>query len=133
MPITLTLRALLEAQPALDRLAGEKLPVQIAYRVAKIVKLTKAEIADFHEQRIKLVKAHGVTRPATEAELSIHGPEVIEVPPEKAAAFRAEIDALADEPVTFDREPLTISAAVPNITPADLIALGPLVIDEGDA
>jgi hypothetical protein len=132
MAITMTLRAVLEAQPALDRLAGEKLPVRLAYHVAKLVKLVRVEVEDFNAQRFKLVKEYGVTRPATEAERPVHGPEVIEVPPEKIAAFQQELATLVDEPVTFDRAPLSITDTFPNITAADLVALGPLV-DEGDA
>lgn len=132
MPITMTLRAVLEAQAALDRLAGERLPVRLAYNVAKLVKLVRVEIGDFHEQRMKLVKEYGLARPATEAELPIHGPEVIEVPPDKIAAFQKELEALVAEPVRFDRAPLQLADTFPNITPADLIALGPLVTDEGD-
>jgi hypothetical protein len=132
MPITVTLRALLEAQPALVRLSNEKLPVKLAYRVARLMKVVQVELDDFHKQRIVLVKQYGATRPTTEEERAIHGTEITEVTPDRMVEFRQDVDDLADEKVTLEREPLKLEDNFPAITPADLIALGPLVADEED-
>ena len=128
MPITISLRELLEAQPALQRLSTEKLPVKVAYNVARMMRAVQPEIEDFYKQRNALVKECGVTRPATEAERPMHGDEVTEVPKDKLEEFRREIDELASEKITLEREPLKIEG-LPEMTAADLIALGPLIAD----
>ncbi len=131
MSIRVTLRELLEAQPALQRLSNEKLPVKVAYNVARMMRVVQPEVEDFYKQRNALVKEYGVTRAATEAERSMHGDEVTEVPKDKLDTFREEIDGLAQEVVVLEREPLKITDSFPAITAADLLALGPLV-DLGD-
>ena len=123
--MTLTLKQLLEAQPALQRLGNEKLPVKVAYNVARLLKDLQVELDEFHRQRGVLVDRFGTKRVSTDAERPVHGPEVIEVLTDKMADFRKEIDDLVSVVVTINREPLSLEG-IPDITPADLIVLEPL-------
>jgi hypothetical protein len=132
MPIRLAVRELLDAQPALQRLGAEKLPIKVAYNLARLMRVIQPELDDFYKQRNDLVKQYGVTRPATDAERTQHGDEVTEVPKDKIEEFRNEINELADEKITLDREPLKLGANFPDISAADIIALGALLADDED-
>ena len=127
--IRITLRALLDAQPALTRLAGERLPVKLAYNVARMVKAVQPDVEEFVQQRNKLVRQYGLPRPPlSEEERQTHGAEVIEVTAANLEAYRQDIDALTNVEVTINREPLVLTD-VDRIAPADLLALGPLVAE----
>jgi hypothetical protein len=127
--IRLTLRALLDAHPALTRLATDKLPVKLAYSVARMVKVTQGEVDEFLTQRNALVRQYGLARaPLSDLERQTHGAEVIEVMPEHLEAYRRDIDALTSVEVTIPRDPLVLDD-VDKIAAADLLALGPLVYE----
>lgn len=127
--IRLSLRALLDAQPALQRLAADRLPIKLAYNVARLLKLIQPDIDEFVQQRNALVRQYGLARaPLSEQERQTHGAEVIEVTPEHLDAYRRDIDALTSVEVTIARAPLVLDD-VDKISPADLLALGPLVAE----
>lgn len=127
--IRLTLRALLDAQPALTRLAEERLPVKLAYHVARMLKATQPDVEEFVQQRNKLVRQYGIARlPLSDLERQTHGAEVIEVTAENLDAYRRDIDALTSVEVTINREPLVLEG-VDKIAAADLLALGSLVAE----
>jgi hypothetical protein len=126
--IRITLKDLLEAQPALQRLAAERLPVRLAYNVARMLKALQPDIDEFVKQRNELVKKYGATRPATEAEKPTHGPEVTEVIAANFLEFKRELDELTTVEIVVDRAPLALDD-VEKISAADLLALGPLVKD----
>lgn len=132
MPITITLRQLLDAQPALQRLSSEKLPIKLAYNVARLIRVLQPELDDFFKQRNELVLRYGYTRPSTEEERAAgQGDEVTEVPKDKMVEFRETIDDVVNEKITIDREPLKLDG-FPNTSVADILALGPFLAEEPD-
>lgn len=125
--IRLSLKALLDAHPALTRLAAEKLPIRLAYSVARMLKAVQGDVDEFITQRNALVRKYGIARaPISALERQTHGAEVIEVLPEHLDSYRKDIDALTSIEVTIPRDPLVLDD-VDKIVPADLLALGPLV------
>jgi hypothetical protein len=128
--ITTTLAHLVDAYPALSRLAQLRLPVKVAYRVAKLLKAIGSEIKTFEEQRNALVIAHGAARPATEAEIAATGQTTIhEVDADKRAAFFAAVRELGGLEVQLAGEAITLEELAGDMTAADLVALGPLVAE----
>jgi len=129
--IATTLGALVTAEPALERLATERLSVKAAYHVAKLARLVRLETALFHEARQKALLEFGEERDAaTPEERARLGPRVITVTPEHAAAFTARLADLTALPVELAWTPLDLEALGDlRITPADLLALGPLIAD----
>ena len=125
--IKLTLRQLLDAQPALQRLSSERLPVKLAYNVARLIKVLQPELDEFMKQRDELIKEHGTKRSTTDAEKAQHGDEIIEVMPAQMSMFRKQVDELTTVVVTVDRAPLKLDADNISISAADLLALEPLL------
>lgn len=123
--LELTLRELLEAQPALQRLSQEKLPIKTAYNVARMLKALQPELDEFFTQRMTLIKKYGTTRATTDEEKAQHGEELTEVLAPSVPDFRKDIDELVAIKISIDREPLKLDG-LPDMTPADLIALEPL-------
>ena len=112
--ITTTLKDLMEAQPALERLAAERLPVKSAYRVAKLLRLARPEVDQFVAQRNELVRQFG--RPRDNGD--------IEVTAENREAFFAKVNELAAIEVKFELEPLELAALDGvQVSAADLLAL----------
>ena len=123
MPIEPRLGVLVGAEPAIGRLAEEKLPFQAAYRVTKLLRAVGEEIRHFHEERNKLVRSYGEPRNGG-------GPEDIVVLPTSPnfPAFRDKLEELAAVQITLALDPLDL-AAIPTLSIAatDLFQLGPLM------
>lgn len=132
--IDLTLGQCLDAEAALGRLAAQKMPFAAAYRVAKLTKALAEELQHVQAQRNALVKEYGTERPATPQERPQHGETVHSVDPSMPGwpAFVARAQELAAVPVVLPLEPFDLTT-VPalEITPADLVQLGPLVSANG--
>jgi hypothetical protein len=123
--ITASLGALADAEPALERLAGEKLPFQTAYRVAKLKRAVAEETRHFYEQRNALVREHGQARPGG-------GPDDVHVLPTMPSwpTFVAKVTELAAVQATIPLWPLDLTT-VPGLTiaPSDVLLLEPLILD----
>jgi hypothetical protein len=133
--IETTLGALIEAQPALERLAAARLSVKTAYHIAKLIRLATPELQQFQTQRNALVQTFGAERPATAAERAANQgqPTTLEVTPENRPAFFAQVAELVSIPTTLAWTPLAIEALDGvEITAADLLALGPFLTWDGD-
>ena len=112
--ITMTLAQVMEAQPALERLSSERLPVKVAYRVGKLLRLVRPEAEQFVNQRNDLVRQFGESKPNGD----------VEVTAENRDAFFAKVNELATVEVQFDIEPLEIAGLDGcQVTAADLVAL----------
>jgi hypothetical protein len=126
--IKTTLGALSMTEPALERLASEKLPFQTAYRLSKLKKAVAEEVKHFYEERNTLVKKYGSTNGK--------GPEDITVQPtsEHWPAFVADVTELANVEVTIPLWPIDLTT-IENLTIAakDLELLEPLLKAEAPA
>lgn len=132
MPITTTLGTLVAGADALTRLAAQPLPVTAAYQVAKLVRCATVEVDLFTERRHALIAELGDERDATpaERETGLVG-RVRQVRPAELGTFHARISDLAAIAVTLDAAPVPLAALGDRVqvSPADLLALGPLVVD----
>lgn len=130
MTIETTIGKLAEAEPALTRFLALKVDAKTRYHLMKLAKLVRAELADHLEApRQQLFREMGTERPPTDAERVRSGPaNVIEVSPDKMPDFLKELDALAAVPVSLPWGPVTAAMveAYPDVTGAELLALGPL-------
>lgn len=115
--IALTLGELVQAEEALERLIEVKLPAKQAYHVAKLVRLVKAETQHYHSQREESIRELGDAVP--------DGSE-IRVSPDKMPEFLKRLNELHAVETRIDWTPLHLQD-LPDITPADLLRLGPLV------
>lgn len=118
--ITLTLGELVNAEGALTRLMDVKMSAQLAYNIAKLAKAVQKETKHFHEQREALIREMGEPFP--------DDPQKMIVKPSEVATFTARINELAAVEATLTIQPLKLES-LPEMTGADLLALGPLVTD----
>jgi hypothetical protein len=128
--IDTTLGQLAEAEPALARLAAEKLPFRTAHLIAKLAKAVAEETKYFHEERNALVKEFGEVKPGGT-------PDEIQVGPTMASwpAFVAKVNELVAVPVTIPLAPIDLTTLAPEkldkleVSAADLLLLdGSLVL-----
>lgn len=129
--VTILLGKLAAADAALARLANLQLPIKAAYHVAKLGRLAAQEIEIFYEQRNALIKELGEEREATPAEVATgRQGRVMAVLPANHETFTARLKELTDHEVTIPWGPIDPAILGERlITPADLIALGPLMKD----
>lgn len=128
--IQTTLGALVTAEPALTRLSEITLPVSTAYQVAKLLRAVRVETQHFTEQRDTFIRTHGEERDATEAEQATGAIRVMAVRPEYQVEFITRMNDLAALVVDLDVRPIALDTLGPiEWTAADLLALGPLVVD----
>lgn len=127
--ISTTLGRLVEAEPALLRLSQQKMAYAHARQVAQILRAVSVETAFFNVKRQELVKAVGVSRPATSDEMARGETTMLEVAPPHMPGFLAEITQLAAVSVELPVEPLPANVFdnVGEISAADLMALAPFV------
>lgn len=111
--ITLTLGECVAAAEALTRLASEKAPPKVAYRIAKLLRLARVEAGHFHEQRNAAIK-----------DLS-GGADT--VPTDQMSAFLARLTEIAAVPVELSGEPLTTADldTLASVTADEVLHLGP--------
>lgn len=129
---TLTLGALVAAEPALQRIGQQPVTSRTAYHLVKVTTLVAAETALFRKQRETLFRTYGVERDATPLEALQGGPrKVIEVTVEKQPAFQAQMDELSSIAVeiTTWQIPMAMLEEI-KISAADLLALGDLIRPE---
>lgn len=133
--IATTLGQCVEAEAALGRLAAQRMPCAAAYHVAKLTKAVGEELQHAQTQRQALVREHGSERPAaTPEEHARYGATVLSIDPSAPgwSAFVAKAQELAAVPVSLPLEPFDLSRIADlQITPADLLQLGPLVTANG--
>jgi hypothetical protein len=120
--IVITIAHLMDAQPALERLASTPLPVKTAFQVAKLLRLARPEIQQFTEHRDALIRELGAERR--------HGAEtLIEVTPANREAFIAKVQELAALEVTLPIDPVEIAALDgTSVSATDLLALDRFIV-----
>ena len=84
------LRELLVAQPALQELNRRKMPVKLAYAMAKNFRLVNQELEDYEKARVKMLQDNWKVNPETNK---------YEIPPEDDAKATVMFDELLDEQV----------------------------------
>lgn len=118
------LKQLIDAQDALHRLANAPLPAAVAFRLKRVLRVVQPELQTYEEARVKLASSLG--------KLSEDGSQYI-VPPNKRQEFNEQLEALWDEAVTLNTQPLRIEDLGDTaVTAADLLALEWLFVDEPD-
>lgn len=136
--IKTTIGALVDAEPALQKLIGLKLDAKTRYHAVKLAKLVSAETREhFYEPQRDAFKEFGVERHPTPNEVRQFGPDklldIATAAPEQREAFAARIKELRAVPSAIPWGPITLAMVEnhPDFTGADLLALGPLC-DFGD-
>ena len=118
------LKQLIEAQNALHHLSNAPLPAAVAFRLKRVLRVVNPELQAYEEARVKLAASFG--------ELSEDGRQYI-IPTEKMPAFNAEFEALRNEEVTLNYQPLRIEDLGDTVvTAVDLMALEWLFVDEDE-
>ena len=104
---------LVMAQEALQRLISLELPAAIAFKVARVARPIQAELQNYEQQRVALVRRLGEEKDGQTT-----------VPPSKFVEFNTEHQALLDVELELDITPLSPDVlGEASITPADLMVL----------
>jgi len=82
-------RDLVQIKESLSQLLNSRLSVKTSYRIVKFSKRVIKELDDVEKARIEYINANGVKNAKGE----------MEVPPEKVAEFREQMDEVLDEVV----------------------------------
>lgn len=131
--ITTTLGVLVNAEPAMARLAALPLPAKTAYQVARLTRLIAPEIKQWHEHRNALVQELGAEGPATALERAAGSAEtVFRVRPEHLGDFLRRVQDLADAPVELSAHPVSLPETA-LVSAVDLFLLSPFLAEPVDA
>lgn len=113
MGVKVKLSDVVAAGESIQRFMGLKLPFKLAYRVQKIARKVLAEIEDFDNTRIEVVKKY------------INEGESF-VPPEKQEEFRKELNEVLEEEIDLNIELIPFSLVENldvDVEPVDLMRL----------
>jgi hypothetical protein len=120
----LTLRDILNAQPALQRLAAEKLPVRVAYRLKKNLDQVERELRHYEAFRRELIQKYGRQT----------GPDAWEIPAddqEAVAVYSRELGELLDCEADMALRPMRVDdLGEIRMSAGDLMAMAWLFEDE---
>ncbi len=125
--ISATLGQLADAEPALGRLASEKLPFQVSYRIAKLARAVAVETKHFHDARNALVREYGQAKSG--------GADEMHVTPDMPnwSDFVTKVVELAAVEATIPLWPIDLTTVEGlTISAGDLLLLGPLVTLEAE-
>lgn len=129
--ITTTFAALMKAEEALARLRAAKLPLQVAYHIAKLGRLAAAETAHFKAQRTEWIHELGVSRESTAAEIKAGLTNIVEVTPANWPEYEKRVNELGNAVVELAWRPLDVAALGQiELSADDLDALEPLLTGE---
>lgn len=114
------LKTIINSREAMQRLAGQTLPVAVSYRIAKLIKLLNDELALYESERIKLCERYGELNPEENKYNITQGAE-----------FTHELNSLLDYTVELAADKISLPSTL-MITPSDLISMDDFVEIEGD-
>jgi len=119
--ISVTLREILIAKPALESLSSIKLPIKTSYHISKLIRLLNHEINEFEDYRVKLVKKIGVD----------DGNGMITIPEDKKDEFGKQMDELLENTVDINLNPISLSLLADHteMTPSELSTMLPFIDD----
>lgn len=92
--LTVKMSDVLKAEEGLTLIAQEKLPVKLAYSIAKLLRKVVKEIEFFSEKRTALIKEYGVENKEDTSKF--------EIPKEKLEDFNKQMKDLAELEVTLN-------------------------------
>jgi hypothetical protein len=128
MPITIVLKDLLLAKPALDRLTAMKFPMTTSYRLSKRLRLATAEIADYEKKHDEIVTELGLPIEGMPDKIGIAqlilDPEALAADPSskktitnpKWTEYQKRLAELRAVTVTLEIEPIKIEELAPLTT-----------------
>ena len=103
------------------------MPVKASYNIARLLMTLQREFVPAEEARVALIRKH--SGPGE----TVNGQMQWSVLPENHEACMAELKVLAETEVEIDRRPLPLALLEgTQLTPADMVALGPLVAEPAD-
>ena len=106
---------------SLMNLINKEMPIRVAYRLGKLMKIITIELSEIEEHRINLVKKY--SKKGKEG-------DVFEVLPENESDFKREFELLLMEEIDIDFKPIPISDfGDMSISSMDLIKLDKLICD----
>ena len=122
------------AIPALMELIQLPLPVRTSYQVAQLARAVEAAAQDFEAARARLVERFAERDESGEI-ASVHLDGQVQaghVRIAEPAAFQAEMHELLEMSTTLAVTPLRLQelGSVAEVSPATLIALGPLLVED---
>lgn len=124
--IRTTLGAIVTAKPALDKVMTERMPIKMAYALAKLAKVLEPECAMWIQLRDSLLRELGTPHHGNVGSFVFT--------PEKGATFLEKENELKALPVEIDAAPFSLDAiGITAISAADVLALAPLLTDEAHA
>jgi len=115
MPIKLTLKELLDAKPALEKIVKQDIDIAQSFKLAKYIRELNEHFKDYDDQRVSLVRRLGKEDQET-GNFEVKDPEKKE--------FVSEMGKLLDIKVELKFEPLNLSDFEGvKLSPGDALAL----------
>lgn len=111
-----TIKALVNADSTIARLAEKELPVNQSYRLAKFIKAFVTEFDVYNAERIKLCNKYG-TLDKDNGVYKFEG--------ESREKFNADINVLLSQEVELDVKPIDISGL--ELSAQDIISIEPFI------
>jgi hypothetical protein len=117
--IKLKVKDVFDIDPVLTKLIERDLPIKLAFRIGKFVKLLLDEARTIEESRIALFKKYSIKKDSN-----------VVIDPERAEEFKVEFEDLLKEEITLVVDPLPLSILDEidylSASPRDMMLLSPL-------
>jgi hypothetical protein len=113
----MVLRQVIEAIPALNKLADTELDIKSAYKVSKILSALKDEVEFFNLSKQKIIEKYG----------NVNDDGSVDYAPGKQAEAQKEFSELINLEVQTEIEKIELSAEGIKLTANDILALEPFV------
>ena len=127
--IKVKIHQLKTAEETIKQLSSKQLPAKVAYQLAKLVVEVEKELIVVEQARVAAVQKYGETLTPAEPSTEDQQP-LIQVKQENLEAFAKEMQELFDSEVELTGSPISIGDLEKvEITPIQVIALGPLVVE----
>ena len=120
--MNVTLGEIVNAVPALNKAAGQDMPIKASYRLAKLLKELSPEAELYDKQRLKLCQKYGALDEDKQA---------YNIPTENMSDFEAEMNELLSQEVEISAQPVTVPDEL-RLPAAEVLAAEKFITIGGD-
>lgn len=124
--ITIKLEELINCAEGLKNLSQKQLKARTAYTVGKLLKVADAEMNEFNEARMKLIKKYG--EKDENNELITDENENVHIPNESVEAFNSELQDLLSASIELNANKIKLDDLDDvDFTPSEMTQLDPFI------
>lgn len=123
--ICLTLEQLINSVDVLQKLSTAEVKARVAFNISKLLRASEAEISNFNETRLSLIKKYA--KKDESGEIIMDNESNVTIEPDNIEVFNKELRELIATTVELNASKINLDDLNINITPNEMLLLEPFL------